>query len=339
MPALVSALKSVDLPTLGRPTMPHLRLMVGSLGSVTVCKLQHRVRCHARAPRSSGHATAQRLVDAPRRSPCALRRAARAARSRRVPARLAGMSRGWPMPMRSRQKSCVPSAGAMSLSPLCPESPPPNLSFTSPGGRSSSSCATRISSAGDAIEARERADRAAGLVHEGVGLEQPDVARPARAPPRPGSAPRAASRARAARATSSTHQKPALWRVASYFLPGLPRPTMSFMMRIAHCRYSGKPTPRRATPDGASPRRPRRASRGHGALLLVAFLLAPSLPAFLLLAFGSRRAASAGAWPVISVAGAASFLFHRDDLRHVHRGDRRIVGLQLRRSARRPRAA
>src|SRR6476469_2132567 len=26
MPALVSALKSVDLPTLGRPTMPHLRL-------------------------------------------------------------------------------------------------------------------------------------------------------------------------------------------------------------------------------------------------------------------------------------------------------------------------
>ena len=27
MPARVSALKSVDLPTLGRPTMPHLRLM------------------------------------------------------------------------------------------------------------------------------------------------------------------------------------------------------------------------------------------------------------------------------------------------------------------------
>src|SRR5471030_1427448 len=27
MPALVSALKSVDLPTLGNPTMPHLRLM------------------------------------------------------------------------------------------------------------------------------------------------------------------------------------------------------------------------------------------------------------------------------------------------------------------------
>jgi hypothetical protein len=27
MPALVSALKSVDLPTLGSPTMPHLRLM------------------------------------------------------------------------------------------------------------------------------------------------------------------------------------------------------------------------------------------------------------------------------------------------------------------------
>jgi hypothetical protein len=28
MPALVNALKRVDLPTLGRPTMPHLRLMM-----------------------------------------------------------------------------------------------------------------------------------------------------------------------------------------------------------------------------------------------------------------------------------------------------------------------
>ena len=40
MPALVSALKSVDLPTLGNPTMPHLRLMVmlrgsGACGRVT----------------------------------------------------------------------------------------------------------------------------------------------------------------------------------------------------------------------------------------------------------------------------------------------------------------
>src|SRR5262245_21506853 len=30
MPALVRALNSVDLPTFGRPTMPHLRLMAGS---------------------------------------------------------------------------------------------------------------------------------------------------------------------------------------------------------------------------------------------------------------------------------------------------------------------
>src|SRR6186713_746235 len=30
MPALVRALKRVDLPTLGRPTMPHLRLMGGA---------------------------------------------------------------------------------------------------------------------------------------------------------------------------------------------------------------------------------------------------------------------------------------------------------------------
>ncbi|MFT4813756.1 MAG: hypothetical protein ACI9WR_001060, partial [Paracoccaceae bacterium] len=30
MPALVSALKSVDLPTLGNPTIPHLTAMMSS---------------------------------------------------------------------------------------------------------------------------------------------------------------------------------------------------------------------------------------------------------------------------------------------------------------------
>src|SRR6185436_11030790 len=32
MPAFVSALKRVDLPTLGKPTMPHFRLMGGAFG-------------------------------------------------------------------------------------------------------------------------------------------------------------------------------------------------------------------------------------------------------------------------------------------------------------------
>ena len=37
MPALVSALKSVDLPTLGKPTMPHLRLMASIPCALRVC--------------------------------------------------------------------------------------------------------------------------------------------------------------------------------------------------------------------------------------------------------------------------------------------------------------
>src|SRR5436853_4650109 len=56
--------------------------------------------------------------------------------------------------------------------------------------------------------------------------------------------------ARVRRASSSTSQKPALWRVASYFLPGLPRPTMSFIQprkywavgpRWGKGGYGGKP--------------------------------------------------------------------------------------------------
>src|SRR6185436_17861376 len=41
MPAFVRALKRVDLPTLGRPTMPHLRLMGGSGG--TMGGVQHGI--------------------------------------------------------------------------------------------------------------------------------------------------------------------------------------------------------------------------------------------------------------------------------------------------------
>src|SRR4051794_6492023 len=42
MPALVSALKRVDLPTLGRPTMPHLRLMKGLSGNGRNCRRRAR---------------------------------------------------------------------------------------------------------------------------------------------------------------------------------------------------------------------------------------------------------------------------------------------------------
>src|SRR5918999_1014173 len=55
------------------------------------------------------------------------------------------------------------------------------------------------------------------------------------------------------RATSSTHQKPALWRVASYFLPGLPRPTMSFTKERSKGGYGpqlGEGRLRRETVEG-----------------------------------------------------------------------------------------
>src|SRR6187431_1694741 len=51
MPAFVRALKRVDLPTLGRPTMPHLRLMEEGLSKAK------RARGHALKARFSYTAT------------------------------------------------------------------------------------------------------------------------------------------------------------------------------------------------------------------------------------------------------------------------------------------
>ena len=85
-------------------------------------------------------------------------------------------------------------------------------------------------------------------------------------------------------ATSSTNQKPALWRVASYSGPGLPRPTSSRIM-VCHYRSVGhRKKPRRRRGFGGCPRR--------GALLLVLLLglLRPwSVPA------QRRRTTGAGA--------------------------------------------
>ena len=45
------------------------------------------------------------------------------------------------MPIRNREKSWVPSVWAMERNPLWPARPPPNLNWSRPGSRSSSSCA------------------------------------------------------------------------------------------------------------------------------------------------------------------------------------------------------
>ena len=43
MPALVSALNKVLLPTLGKPTMPHFKLMKISLGNNPLCTIEPTV--------------------------------------------------------------------------------------------------------------------------------------------------------------------------------------------------------------------------------------------------------------------------------------------------------
>jgi ribosome-binding ATPase YchF (GTP1/OBG family) len=43
MPALVRALNNVDLPTLGRPTMPHFKLMKISLENNPLCTIEPNV--------------------------------------------------------------------------------------------------------------------------------------------------------------------------------------------------------------------------------------------------------------------------------------------------------
>src|SRR5262249_21139965 len=66
-------------------------------------------------------------------------------------------------------------------------------------------------------------------------------------PTRPWNLDSVRSRTRCASTRFSTHQKPALWRVASYSRPGLPRPTTSLMRcsgraqmnRRAHARPGG----------------------------------------------------------------------------------------------------
>src|ERR1700704_5549023 len=112
----------------------------------------------------------------------------------------------------------------MSFRPLCPAMPPPCLMRAIPGAKSSSSCTTRISS---------------GLI-----LKKPAsicTARPLafmKLCGRRSQAPLASWRPTSAwyfgsflnetplaEAKRSTSQKPALWRVRSYSLPGLPRPT------------------------------------------------------------------------------------------------------------------
>ena len=169
------------------------------------------------------------------------------------------------MPSRRRQKSSVPSCAWMSFSPLWPPVLPPSFSLAWPGSTSSSSCTTRISLGLDLEEARQRRHREARAVHEGHRLAAATPGRRAgwRAPPAPGSRARAPGARPAAPASASTHQKPALWRVASYSGPGLPRPTKSRIMERNDRWGRKRQRPHRGGAcDGWSCRRGRPAAHG-----------------------------------------------------------------------------
>ena len=155
--------------------MPHFKDMGFPLGlptrrlfrAIVVGRRRNlRQRVWAR-PAGSGPARA--------RCPAVLPCAADAARNRRPPAPGSSV-RGWPMPRRRRQKSGVPSRAWMSFRPLWPPLPPPCLRRMPPGGRSSSSWMTRISSGVDLVEIGQRRHRLAGTVHEGGRFEQPGFA-------------------------------------------------------------------------------------------------------------------------------------------------------------------
>src|SRR5918993_3251800 len=65
MPALVKALKRVDLPTLGRPTMPHWRLMAGAFRNLGVTGYFRRP-ASAEPRLAEAQAGPDRLADAQR---------------------------------------------------------------------------------------------------------------------------------------------------------------------------------------------------------------------------------------------------------------------------------
>ncbi|MCY1460393.1 hypothetical protein D9M71_779490 [compost metagenome] len=61
IPALVSALNRVDLPTLGRPTMPHLIPMLTPRFEIPACAL-HQASARETASRNHGRAVCNRFM-------------------------------------------------------------------------------------------------------------------------------------------------------------------------------------------------------------------------------------------------------------------------------------
>ena len=117
-------------------------------------------------------------------------------------------------------------------SPLWPARPPPALTFSSPGGRSSSSWTTMICS-GDSI--RYRRTSALTAWPESFMNVIGNASTTRSSPSAPGSLVSATSALSRPpfnvtprrSASSRTASSPTLWRVRAYFSPGLPSPTTS----------------------------------------------------------------------------------------------------------------
>src|SRR5258706_10916414 len=199
----------------------------------------------------------------------------------------------------------------MSFSPLWPAMPPPCFTRATPGGKSSSSCTTRISS-GLILKKPASIGTGGPLAFMNVcgrRSQAPGVP----APPGPASI-RATSAwyfgslrkcAPLAEAKRSTSQKPALCRVRSYSLPGLPRPTT----RRIKAGYSEAGYSRQTIQSGCV---------RSFLLFLLAALVARLVGGRLLAAFGS------GALRARLVGALGSLAFFRRGLlggRHLGRRD------------------
>src|SRR5260363_191371 len=94
----------------------------------------------------------------------------------------------------------------------------------------------------DFVELRQRAHREAGTVHKSLRLQQAQT-QAAKADMRD-IAVKTRFRAQysaCVRAIAWMTQKPALWRVAAYSPPGLPRPAISLITSLLRAFFSGLP--------------------------------------------------------------------------------------------------
>src|SRR5690606_25542408 len=141
---------------------------------------------------------------------------------------------GWPMPMRRRWNFPCPSRRMVSRRPFWPPWPPSNFSRATPGGRSSSSCTSRVCS-GSIFQNRIAASTDLPLRFikvAGLSSQTPW-------PPTltftvsPNSLASTLKRSPHRSASASTKRNPALCRIRACSGPGLPSPTMSRRPSIA----------------------------------------------------------------------------------------------------------